>query len=223
MTLFSHHAMHRSDQTYWVNQSFCKLNMVVTENFEFTLRIKCASVQNRGYKIEHFHLLLQAYYFTWNNVNKWNESGFRPPLCTYRLNWARRTSWGWWDDWDDTVLQTQEIMWIKWNEWGLRPPLCTYRLNWARRTSWGLWDKWDDREETFCLKLECQCGVRTRDFPHFKQTALTTAPEQPLVKSCKHSFMVAIVNTKKLNQQQHANIYAGLMNGKFYRRYAAFM
>ena len=47
------------------------------------------------------------------NVNfaqtkKWNESGFRPPLCTYRLNWARRTSWGWWDDWDDTVLQTQD-------------------------------------------------------------------------------------------------------------------
>ena len=29
---------------------------------------------------------------------KWNKSGFRPPLCTYRLNWARRTSWGWWDD-----------------------------------------------------------------------------------------------------------------------------
>ena len=22
---------------------------------------------------------------------KWNSSGFRPPLCTYRLNWARRT------------------------------------------------------------------------------------------------------------------------------------
>ena len=39
---------------------------------------------------------------------KWNESGFRPPLCTYRLNWARRTTWGWWDEWDDTVLQTQE-------------------------------------------------------------------------------------------------------------------
>ena len=43
----------------------------------------------------------------WNEM-KWNESGFRPPLCTYRLNWARRTSWGWWDDWDDTVLQTQD-------------------------------------------------------------------------------------------------------------------
>ena len=46
--------------------------------------------------------------------NKWNESGFRPPLCTYRLNWARRTSWGWWDDWDDTVLQTQDSKFEPW-------------------------------------------------------------------------------------------------------------
>ena len=45
---------------------------------------------------------------------KWNESGFRPPLCTYRLNWARRTSWGWWDDWDDTVLQTQDSKFESW-------------------------------------------------------------------------------------------------------------
>ena len=39
---------------------------------------------------------------------KWNESGFRPLLCIYRLNWTRRTSWGWWDEWDDTALQTQD-------------------------------------------------------------------------------------------------------------------
>ena len=44
----------------------------------------------------------------------WNESGFRPPLCTYRLNWARRTSWGWWDDCDDTVLQTQDSKFEPW-------------------------------------------------------------------------------------------------------------
>ena len=48
------------------------------------------------------------------NVFQWNESGFRPPLCTYRLNWARRTSWGWWDDWDDTVLQTQDSKFEPW-------------------------------------------------------------------------------------------------------------
>ena len=29
---------------------------------------------------------------------EWNEWGLRPHLCTYRLNWARGTSWGWWDD-----------------------------------------------------------------------------------------------------------------------------
>ena len=45
---------------------------------------------------------------------KWNESGCRPPLCTYRLNWARRTSWGWWDDWDDTALQTQDSKFETW-------------------------------------------------------------------------------------------------------------
>ena len=39
---------------------------------------------------------------------KWNEWGFRPPLCTCRLNWARRTSWGFWNEWDDTTLQTQD-------------------------------------------------------------------------------------------------------------------
>ena len=56
---------------------------------------------------------------------KWNESGFRPPLCTYKLNWARRTSWGWWDDWDDTVLQTQDSKFGPWRseaETGNRTP-----------------------------------------------------------------------------------------------------
>ena len=39
---------------------------------------------------------------------KWNESGFRPLLCTYRLNWARRTSW--WDDWDGEMVR-----WLRWH------------------------------------------------------------------------------------------------------------
>ena len=39
---------------------------------------------------------------------------FRPPLCTYRLNWARRTSWGGWDEWNDTVLQTQDSKFEPW-------------------------------------------------------------------------------------------------------------
>ena len=45
---------------------------------------------------------------------KWNESGFRPPLCTYGLNWASRISWGWWGESDDTVLQTQDLKFVPW-------------------------------------------------------------------------------------------------------------
>ena len=54
----------------------------------------------------------------WNRQNclleKWNESGYKPLLCPYRLNWARRTSWGWWHELDDTALQTQNSKLESW-------------------------------------------------------------------------------------------------------------
>ena len=71
---------------------------------------------------------------------KWNESGFRPPLCTYRLNWARRTSWGWWDDWDDTLLQTQDSKFEPWRSEAEHatsrsrrlPTILTFTRGWGR-------------------------------------------------------------------------------------------
>ena len=71
---------------------------------------------------------------------KWNESGFRPLLCTYRLNWARRTSWGWWDDWHDTVLQTQESKFEPWRSEAEHatsrsqrlPTILTFTRGWGR-------------------------------------------------------------------------------------------
>ena len=74
------------------------------------------------------------------NKMKWNESGFRPPLCTYRLNWARRTSWGWWDDWDDTVLQTQDSKFEPWRSEAEHatsrsrrlPTILTFTRGWGR-------------------------------------------------------------------------------------------
>ena len=71
---------------------------------------------------------------------KWNESGFRPPLCTYRLNWARRTSWGWWDDWDDTVLQIQDSKFEPWRSEAEHatsrsrrlPTILTFTRGWGR-------------------------------------------------------------------------------------------
>ena len=74
------------------------------------------------------------------NEMKWNELGFRPPLCTYRLNWARRTSWGWWDDWDDTVLQTQDSKLEPWRSEAEHatsrsrrlPTILTFTRGWGR-------------------------------------------------------------------------------------------
>ena len=71
---------------------------------------------------------------------KWNESGFRPPLCTYRLNWARRTTWGWWDDWDDAVLQTQDSKFEPWRSEAEHatsrsrrlPTILTFTRGWGR-------------------------------------------------------------------------------------------
>ena len=71
---------------------------------------------------------------------KWNESGFRPPLCTYRLNWAWRTSWGWWDDRDDTVLQTQDSKFEPWRSEAEHatsrsrrlPTILTFTRGWGR-------------------------------------------------------------------------------------------
>ena len=79
--------------------------------------------------------------FSYHKDNmKWNESGFRPPLCTYRLNWARRTSWGWWDDWDDTVLQTQDSKFEPWRSEAEHatsrsrrlPTILTFTRGWGR-------------------------------------------------------------------------------------------
>ena len=53
----------------------------------------------------HHHLVLTV---------KWNELGFSLSLCIYRLNWARRSFWGWWDEWDDTVLQKQDSKFDPW-------------------------------------------------------------------------------------------------------------
>ena len=46
--------------------------------------------------------------------HKWNEWCFRPPLSTYRLNRARRTSSGLRDEWHDTALQTQGSKFEPW-------------------------------------------------------------------------------------------------------------
>ena len=93
------------------------------------MRISCQSLStsHSGFHDEHVLYI-------------WYESGFRPSLCTYRLNWARRTSWGWWDDWDDTALQTQDSKFKPWRSEAEHatsrsrrlPTILTFTRGWGR-------------------------------------------------------------------------------------------
>ena len=104
--------------------------------------------------------MVRSLIISWHQVQdinemKWNESGFRPPLCTYRLNWARRTSWGWWDEWDDTVLQTQDSKFKPWRSEAEHatsrprrlPTILTFTRGWGRNI--------------FCFFQTAETGNRT--------------------------------------------------------------
>ena len=84
---------------------------------------------------------------------KWNESDSRPLLCTYRLNWAVRTSWGWWDEWDDTALQTQDSKFKPWRSEGTLPL--------GHGGSPQYWVLRVDGEEFFCLFQTAEIGKWT--------------------------------------------------------------
>ena len=101
-----------------------------------------------------------------------NESGFRSPLCTYRLNWARRTSWGWWDDWDDTVLQTQD------SKSEARRSEVEYATSRSQRLSTILIFTRGWRRNIFCFFQTAETGSRTPNLA-WKAAVLTTTLGPP--------------------------------------------
>ena len=111
---------------------------------------------------------------------KWNKWGFKPHVCAYRLNWAMRTSWEWWYEWDDTALQTQDSKFGPW--------LCEaeHATSHSRRlpTILNLYE-WAGNKHFVSLKIECLSVVRIRDLRLSKHAALTTAPgSQPCYSTC---------------------------------------
>ena len=117
-------------QFCWLNTFFLSRKWLLN-SFRLSLSLSSSSTTSRE---------LLSQFSTCSGWNKWNESGFRPPLCTYRLNWARRTSWGWWDDWDDTVLQTQDSKFEPWRSEAEHatsrsrrlPTILTFTRGWGR-------------------------------------------------------------------------------------------
>ena len=102
---------------------------------------------------------------------KWDERGFRPHLCAYRLNKARRTSWGWWDEWDDTALQRQD------SKFEPRRSEAEHAASRSRGlpSILNLYE-WAGKLSIVSFKLECQSGGRTLDLRLSKQAVLSTTP-----------------------------------------------
>ena len=132
---------------------------------------------------------------------KWNESGFRPPLCTYRLNWARRASWGWWDDWDDTVLQTQDSKHEPWRSETEHatsrsrryPTILTFTRGWGRNIFLFLLNRRDQEPNPELVK-----GSGANHYPRAPAICPTIQPDVGLFK-IRHGGIQAISPLSHLN------------------------
>ena len=111
-------------------------------------------------------------HYAWS-VSKWNDWGFGPLLCTYyTLNRARITSWQWWDELDDTALQTQNSKFGHWPSEAGHAPSRSREL----QTILNLY-AWAENKYYEFLKL---CRPERGSSPRSpKQVALTTAPGSP--------------------------------------------
>ena len=88
-----------------------------------------------------------------------------------RLNWSRITSRGWWDKWDDTVLQTHDS---KFEPCRYEAGHATSRSRWLP-TLLNLYE-WPGKKKFVSLKLKGRSGARTRYLRLSKQAAVTTTP-----------------------------------------------
>ena len=103
---------------------------------------------------------------------KWNEWDFSPPLCTYRLNWARRTSWWWWMRL--TLPSTHMIRNFK--PGGLRPS--TLPLGHGGSPLYWILTNEQGRNILFLWNLKARVGfeLAISDFPSRQLNLCTRAP-----------------------------------------------
>ena len=126
---------------------------------------------------------------------KWNESIFRPLLCTCRLNWTRRTSWGWWDESDDTVLQTLDPR-------GLRPS--TLPFGHGSPPQYWVYE-WMGKKH-FCFFQTAKTGKRNPN-SGLKGSGVNHYPRAPALKACvsyqlkSYLFEIVFVDNANISQR----------------------
>ena len=131
-----------------------------------------------------------------------NECGFMPLYAYNRLNWVRRTSWGWWDEWDYTTLQTGNA---KFETWRSETEHATSRSRRLPRIS-NIYES--AGKNLFSLKLEGQSGGRTREqtFQAGSFDYGTSPPPANIEKTYgEHMGHVSEQTTKNMRVNQHTN------------------
>ena len=120
----------------------------------------CRSSDTHVNEFSKFPDLTSLIYF--GNGMRWmGWGGGRPPLCANRLNWANTNYWGWWDEWEDTALQTPDSKFEPWRSesehtasGSRRIPTILHLCEWAGK------------------KFECQSGGRTPRSPTIEADSL---------------------------------------------------
>ena len=168
-------------------------------------------------------MLYKCFVFAGNGVGvrKWNESGFRPPLCTYRLNWARRTSWGWWNEWDDTVLQTQDSKFEPWwseaehatyRSWRF-PTILTFTRGWGRNIFVSFTPPRPGTEpRTLAWKAAGGVGVRAALIFRIRFLKQQHSPDGSSVSHALYPFFIWVILTLLYNLNDHNVFYNFLAN-----------
>ena len=129
-------------------------------------------------------------------TEKWYEGGFRPLLCTYRLNWARRTNWGWWNEWDDTSLQTQDSKFEPWPSQAEH----AFSRSWRLLTILNHYE-WAGKKHFVSLKVGRPEWGSIQRSPTFQAGSFnhwTRAPAQIVNQNVRQSLSIAYLEDEEL-------------------------
>ena len=116
-------------------------------------------------------------------------------VCTYRLNWARRTSGGWWDEWDHTSLQTQDSKF-----WSRATIFCETQLRHSVKTR-------------LCKTPPPHTSFCETQWRHSVKTRLCKTPS-PILYSVKLIVLARSVTTKEVKVIEFHRIESLQVSGK---------
>ena len=114
-----------------------------------------------------FDLLMDHFRLIWRRPSVQNGmNGVLGHLCAHnRLNWARRTSWGWWDEWD--ALPSRRRIRNS-SPGGLRPS--TLPLDHGCSDKYCIIASERGRKKLFLWNLEARVGFEPPHWPNVQQT-----------------------------------------------------